>query len=186
MNSRSHHPAADHSQDWDDRLQDWLDDELEATQRTAFEAHLHSCETCRSTLAALERLDTTLIEAWPRLQLNVAFDAHLFAQIDAIDERKRAEARRRLEREWQQQMQALSRNWRRTLTFLIAGMAAGIAVIFALLAWFDRSGLTDMLVRQGAAELGHDSSGFLRIGITTLLGAGLGTLVAPWLAKLSD
>ena len=39
----------------------------------------------------------------------------LFAQIDAIDESQRAEARRRLEQEWQQQMQALARNWRRTL-----------------------------------------------------------------------
>ena len=186
MNSPPNPAVTEHSQEWDDRLQDWLDGELDAAQTTAFDLHLQSCQQCRGSVAALERLDAALIEASPRLALSAAFDARLLARIEAIDDGQRAEARRRLEQEWQQQMQALSRNWRRTLLFLIAGMIAGVALIFALMTGFERSGLTDTLVNHGAAELGRDSSGFLRIGITTLLGVGLGTLVAPWLAKLSD
>src|SRR5690242_1959738 len=100
----------EHSQ-WDDTLQDWLDGELNDADSAAFEAHLAACGLCQRNLPEFEELDEALIEATPPLQLDAAFDRNLFAQIDAIDESKRLEARRRLEQEWQQQMQSLARNW---------------------------------------------------------------------------
>ena len=186
MNQLAKQPPSRHSQEWNDRLQDWLDGELNSADTAAFEAHLKACADCQQSVAELEELDTALVAASPRLQLDTAFDARLFAKIEAIDDSKRAEARRRIEQEWQQQMQALSRNWRRTLAFVIPGVVAGIAIAFAAAGWLDSSGVTDSLVAQGAAELGGRSVDFLRIGVTSVVGAALGMLVAPWLARLAD
>jgi anti-sigma factor RsiW len=185
MSQPTPHSAA-HSPEWDDRLQDWLDGELDAAASAAFQAHLHGCADCQQAVEALERLDTALVQASPPLALNSAFDDRLFAQIDAIDDSKRVEARRRLELELQQQLQALSRNWRRTLAFVIPGVVAGIALAFTLTGWFDSSGMTNTLVAEGAAELGGGSADFLRIGLTAMIGATLGALVAPWLARLAE
>lgn len=175
-----------HSQQWNDRLQDWLDGELNAADSAAFETHLAGCSECQRSMEELEELDAALTAAAAPLELNAAFDHALFARIDAIDDSKRAEARRRLEQEWQQQLQALSRNWRRTLAFVIPGIIAGIVLACALMTWLDSSGITNSLVAQGAAELGGRSIDFLRVGITTTIGAALGMLVAPWLARLAD
>jgi anti-sigma factor RsiW len=175
----------EHSQ-WDDALQDWLDGELNDADSAAFEAHLAACGLCQRSLPELEELDEALIEATPPLQLSAGFDQNLFAQIDAIDENKRLEARRRLEQEWQQQMQSLARNWRRTLAFVIPGIVGGIVLAVALMSWLDSSGITSNLVAQGAAELGGRSIDYLRLGITAVVGGALGMVVAPWLARLAD
>jgi anti-sigma factor RsiW len=176
--------------EWNDRLQDWLDGELTGADADRLEAHLTSCDECQRNLVDFEQLDESLVAVTPPLALNDAFDQQLFARIDAIDDSKRIEARRRLEAEWQQQLQALSRNWRRTLAFVIPGVVAGIAIAFALMGWLDSSGLTNQLVAEGAAELGGKLGGnsvdLLRIGMTTVIGAALGMLVAPWLARLAD
>jgi anti-sigma factor RsiW len=41
---------------WTDRLSDYLDGELDASQRAALETHLAGCETCARTLAELRRV----------------------------------------------------------------------------------------------------------------------------------
>jgi anti-sigma factor RsiW len=186
MNQLPEIPPSEHSLEWNERLQDWLDGELNGADTAAFEAHLTACAQCQQSVEEFEQLDTALIEASPPLQLNAAFDARLFAQIDTIDDSKRAEARRRIEQEWQQQIHALSRGWRRTLAFVIPGVVAGIAIAFALASWLDSSGMTSTLVAQGAAELGGGATDFLRIGVTAIIGAALGMLVAPWLARLVE
>ena len=175
----------EHAQ-WDDALQDWLDGELNDADSAAFEAHLAGCGLCQRSLPEFEELDEALIEASPPLQLSAAFDQNLFARIDAIDENKRLEARRRLELEWQQQMQSLTRNWRRTLAFVIPGIIGGIVLAVALMSWLDSSGITNNLVAQGAAELGGRSIDYLRLGITAVVGGAFGMVVAPWLARLAD
>lgn len=176
---------SDHTQ-WDDSLQDWLDGELDQADGAAFEAHLSDCARCQRNLAALEELDAGLIEAAPAIRLGSDFDAKLFARIDAIDESERVAARRRLEQEWQQQMQSLARNWRRTLAFVIPGIIGGIMLALALMSWLDSSGITSHLAAQGAAELGGGSIDYLRLGISAVVGAAFGMLVAPWLARLAD
>ena len=175
----------EHAQ-WDDALQDWLDGELNDAESAAFEAHLAACGLCQRSLPEFEELDEALVESAPQLKLDANFDHALFAQIDAIDESRRLEARRRLEQEWQQQMQSLSRNWRRTLAFVIPGIIGGIVLAVALMSWLDSSGITSNLVAQGAAELGGRSIDYLRLGITAVVGGALGMVVAPWLARLAD
>ena len=175
----------DHSA-WDDALQDWLDGELNDAESAAFEAHLAACGLCQRSLPEFEELDEALIESAAPLRLDESFDETLLARIDAIDEGKRLEARRRLEQEWQQQMQSLSRNWRRTLAFVIPGIIGGIVLAMALVSWLDSSGITSNLVAQGAAELGGRSIDYLRLGITAVVGGALGMVVAPWLSRLAD
>lgn len=175
----------DHSQ-WDEALQDWLDGDLNDAESAAFEAHLAACGLCQRSLPEFEELDQALVESAPPLKLDAGFDQALLARIDAIDESKRLEARRRLEQEWQEQMQSLSRNWRRTLAFVIPGIIGGIVLAVALMSWLDSSGITSNLVAQGAAELGARSIDYLRVGITAVVGAALGMLVAPWLARLAE
>jgi anti-sigma factor RsiW len=175
----------DHTQ-WDDALQDWLDGELNDADSAAFEAHLAACGLCQRSLPEFEELDEALVEAAPPPQLSSDFDQNLLARIDAIDESKRLEARRRLELEWQQQMQSLSRNWHRTLAFVIPGIIGGIVLAVALMSWLDSSGITSNLVAQGAAELGGRSVDYLRLGITAVVGGAFGMVVAPWLARLAD
>lgn len=175
----------DHSK-WHDSLQDWLDGDLDAADSAAFEAHLGDCALCQSSLDKLEELDAALIEAAPSMTLTAAFDEKLFARIDAIDESKRVEARHRLEQEWQEQLQALAHNWRRTLAFVIPGIIGGIVLAVALMSWLDASGVTSNLIAQGAAEFGVRSIDYLRVGITGVVGAAFGILVAPWLARLAE
>jgi anti-sigma factor RsiW len=178
--------ASDHELEWNDRLQDWLDGELDPAGVTAFETHLAGCAMCQNTVARFEQLDEALVAAAPTLSLDASFDQRLLAQIETIDEKHRAEARRRIEQELQQQLGALRRGWKRTLAFVIPGIVAGIAVAFALTAWLDDSGVTRTLVAEGAAELGSGSTDFIRLGVTSIVGAALGMLIAPWLARLSE
>ena len=39
---------------WTDRLSEYLDDELDATERRELEAHLTACASCRTTLDELK------------------------------------------------------------------------------------------------------------------------------------
>jgi anti-sigma factor RsiW len=185
-NRASDGARADHVLEWSDRLQDWLDGELDSAGVTAFETHLAGCEICQQSVEQLEQLDAMLVEAAPSLELDENFDRRLLAQIEQIDEKGRAEARRRIEQELQQQLSELRRGWKRTLAFVIPGIVAGIAIAFALAAWLDNSGVTSTLVAEGSAELGRGSADFIRLGVTSIVGAALGMLVAPWLARLSE
>ena len=110
-----------------------------------------SCRSSTATCAARPR-------AW---RWTIAFDAKIFAQLDAIDETKRAEARRRLEQELQQNLQALARGWRRALLFVVPGVVAGVALAFALAWWLD-TGWRD--AHADRAERGRIRHGQFRAG----------------------
>jgi anti-sigma factor RsiW len=177
--------AADHHQEWNDRLQDWLDGDIEAGDDDVFARHLLECALCQQRVAQMQELESSLMAAAPRLELDESFDAKLFAQIDAIDERARAAARQRAEEELQRNLQALSRNWRRTLAFVIPGIVAGIALAIGLTGYLDSAGVTATLAAEGASKLGGSTS-TLHLMITSLLGAGLGAAMASWLARIAD
>jgi anti-sigma factor RsiW len=176
-----------HQFDWNDRLQDWLDGDLSSTDAAAVEAHLAQCPLCPAQIEAFTALDTALSHASPHVSLAQSFDERLFAQIDAIDESKRAQARARLEQELQQNLSELSRGWRRALAFMIPGVVAGIALAFALTTWMDDTGLARTLALQGAGQLGGGhSADLIQLALTTLVGTGLGLVVARWLASVAD
>ena len=121
----------EHQLAWNDRLQDWLDGDLDAADAAALQAHMADCALCRARAAELQELDGKLRSAAPRLALDDAFDAKIFAQIDAIDDSQRAAARHRLEQELQQNLQTLARGWRRALLFVVPGVIAGVALALA-------------------------------------------------------
>jgi anti-sigma factor RsiW len=175
-----------HEIQWNDRLQDWLDGDLDAADTAALQAHMADCAACRAHADELQTLDRDLRSASPRLALDDSFDAKIFAQLDVIDETKRAEARRRLEQELQQNRHALARGWRRALLFVVPGVIAGVALAFALAWWLDTGGVMRTLIVQSAAEFGTDNSGQVRLIVMTVLGAGLGGLIARWLASVVE
>ena len=170
---------------WNDRLQDWLDGDLNASETAALQAHMADCPMCRARADELRELDFNLASAAPRLALDDAFDAKLFAQIDAIDETQRAEARRRVEQELQQNLQTLARGWRRALLFIIPGAVAGLALAFGLASWLSDASVMQQLVSE-SAKLGSGSSGQVHLIVTTVLGAGVGAMVARWLAAVVE
>jgi anti-sigma factor RsiW len=177
--------TTEHDQIWNTRLQDWLDDELADGERAQFETHLDSCPLCQSQLRSLEELDSQLRTALPTLELGPSFDTRVWAQVNQFDEARRAALRARLEREWQHELKTLSGNWRRTLLLVVPGIAAGIALAFAIVSCLGASEATQALVREGAQTLGQSSS-MLNATITTLIGAGIGATVARWFASLTS
>lgn len=178
--------AQEHHLAWNDRLQDWLDGDLGATDMAALETHMADCALCRARADELQELDSSLRSAAPRLALDTAFDARIFAQLDEIDDAKRAEARRRLEQELQQNLQTLARGWRRALLFILPGVVAGVALAFGLSWWLDDAGVMRTLIVQSAAEFGTDNSGQVRLIVMAVLGAGLGGVIARWLATVVE
>lgn len=174
-----------HLSEWNDRLQDWLDGDLSASEAAALQAHLADCELCRARAEELRELDFNLASDSPRLALDDEFDAKLFAQIDAIDESKRADARRRVEQELHENLQTLARGWRRALLFILPGVVAGVALALGLASWLSDADVMQQLVSE-SAKLGSNNSGLVHLIVTTVLGAGLGGMIARWLASVVE
>jgi anti-sigma factor RsiW len=178
--------SSEHHLEWNDRLQDWLDGDVDAAESALVERHLANCAICQQRLADFEQLDAALHEAAPRIALDDAFDRRIFAQIEAVDETRRAQARERANQELQQNLRALSRGWRRTLAFIVPGIVAGVAIAFALASWFDDAGLTQEVIAHAPSALGQDGPTLLQWFMTALLGATLGMIVARWLASVVE
>src|SRR6267143_6018862 len=69
---------------WTDRLSEYLDGELTSPERTAFEAHLASCDACRTTLDELRRVVTNAralddrppaADLWPAVATRIGLSA---------------------------------------------------------------------------------------------------------------
>lgn len=176
----------DHDLDWNDRLQDWLDGELDSADQAAFDTHLASCVRCQTRLGRLKSLDQALQRAAPPVSLDASFDKRLFAAIDDIDEARRAAARERVQAEIQSELQLLARNWRQTLGAIVPGIVAGIALAFSLAAYFGTSELMQTLVAESAGEVGRSSAGFIHLLLTSTIGAAIGYTVARWLAPAAE
>jgi anti-sigma factor RsiW len=177
--------ARDHHLEWNDRLQDGLDGDLSAADEAALQAHMADCALCRARADELRELDFNLTTAAPRLALDDAFDARLFAQIDAIDDSKRAAARQRMEQELQQNLRALARGWRRSLLVIAGGAIAGVVIALGLASWLNDASVMHALVVE-SAKLGSENSGSVHLIATTVLGAALGGAIARWLASVVE
>jgi anti-sigma factor RsiW len=178
-----------HLAEWNDRLQDWLDGDLNAADEAELQAHMADCALCRARADELRELDFNLANAAPRIALDDAFDARLFARIDemvdAAHDSQRAAARQRMEQELQQNLQALARGWRRSLLVVVAGAIAGVAMAFGLTTWLNDAEVMHTLVVE-SARLGSENSGSVHLVVTTLLGATLGGAIARWLASVAE
>jgi anti-sigma factor RsiW len=172
-----------HDVAWNDRLQDLLDAEISASERTTTESHIATCGRCRMQYAHLKRLDAKLAAKLAVAPLDNTFDRQLFARIESLDANARERARRRLERELQENLNQLSRGWHRTLAFVVGGAIAGIALAFAVISWIDAAGLTNRLVDAAAAASGSLQASTLHAALTVSIVAAMGTGLSKWLAS---
>lgn len=128
--------ASEH-REWDERLQDWLDDDLDAAQSMLLREHIESCSDCRARLKALQAIDAELSRLHERTALETSFDRQLFERITCAERADRAAARVAAERQWRDGLQRLSRQsheaWRWTILNVLAGAAVLGALISSLL-----------------------------------------------------
>lgn len=176
MSDREHDAA------WNDRLQDWLDGDLEAQDQALVEAHLQSCEQCQRTFDALQALNHQLATSISPTPLDQSFDARLFAQIDAASDAERVAARQRAQAQLQAEIQALSRNWKQTLLSMLPSVLAGIAFTLALTLYFDTAHWLQAFAADSAGEIAGLNSNFIHLLLTSGLGAAIGYGVARWLS----
>src|SRR5262245_59237438 len=180
---------SEHRLVWNDRLLDWLDGDVEAGERQLIEAHLGECGICQAQRDEFRQLDGALRTAAPRLSLDASFDQRLYEQIGAFDaageEKRRAQARERLEQELQQNLHALSRGWRRALGLVIPAVIASVAIAFMLSVWLDNSSVTQQLVAVAPKGLAQNSA-LIHWAVIALLGTSLGVIVSRWLASVVD
>jgi anti-sigma factor RsiW len=181
--------SSEHRLEWNDRLLDWLDGDVDAGEQALIEAHLGECGICQAQLDEFRQLDGALRTTAPPMSLDASFDQRLYEQIGAFDaageERRRAQARERIEQELQQNLNALSRGWRRALGLVIPAVIASVSIAFMLSLWLDDSGVTQQLVAHAPGGLAQNST-LIHWGIIALLGTSLGLVVSRWLASVVD
>lgn len=187
MSSPTHSdPHEDHILAWNDRLQDWLDGDASAAERRAVESHLAICAICPEQVEAFRALDSALAVAAPRLELDAAFDARLMREVEAFDHQQQVRLRQKVEQEREAQLRSLSRRWKQGLAFIVPGVVAAMALIFALIGSIDHSEISRSLSLDSAGELGRHASLYVHAAIIALVGAGIGLPVARWLSSAAD
>lgn len=84
---------------WTERLSEYLDGELDRTERAAVEAHLRECGQCRSDLRQLQSVVTrarSLEDRPPAVDLWPAIAARLEARTDSVTDLRQRRTRRRV------------------------------------------------------------------------------------------
>jgi anti-sigma factor RsiW len=140
--------SADHFE-WDERLQDWIDGDLDAAESAALEAHIAGCRPCQARLSAFRTVDEALSESLPGQTLPESFDRVVLERIDVASKAGRAAARARIQREYQDEIGAFSRQWRTALRSMILNVVVATALLAAFLTRlsgsFSAASLTDQI-----------------------------------------
>jgi anti-sigma factor RsiW len=171
-----------HDLEWNDRLQDLLDGDVEGPDRATLEAHVASCARCRAQFAKLKKLDALLHARIDEPHLSPSFDQQVYARINALDTRARDRARRRIDRELQENLETLAQFRRRGLLSMLGGAVAGVALAFALITWADQTGITNAVV-GAASRAGAGQPGILHTLLTIVIGATIGAAVSRLLVS---
>ena len=172
-------PDAPEYCDWEERLQDWIDGDLDPAQSAAFDEHIAGCLSCHARMNALQALDAALSRSFSQETPEESFDRRVLERIAAAATADRAAARARVEREWRDQMAALSRQWRNAWRSMILNGLAGAALLVALSTTFSILPSVSRLIDR-IWLLTQDAS--LRPAIPLLVAAG-STVVALWLVR---
>lgn len=129
-------------EEWELRLQDWLDGVATDAEALEVQRHMASCAHCLQLVEDLRRLDEQLVATVPAdPALTAKFDETLFARIDA-EEATRERARKAARKSQPDEELAQLRRTSRTMLVRVLG-AAG--VIIAALAWLVASGFVPFL-----------------------------------------
>jgi anti-sigma factor RsiW len=166
--------SADHFV-WDERLQDWIDGDLDPSEGAALEAHVTGCTLCRPRLSAFRAADALLSKALPRETLTESFDRSILERVERASKADRAAARARIEQEWQTQMGALSRQWRNALRSTVLNLVLATALSVAFLSRLPLSPVISRLVDQ-VGELAQHAGA--RPALAMMVAAAGATVVA--------
>jgi anti-sigma factor RsiW len=118
--------------DWEKRLQDWIDGDLDPAQFAAVDEHIASCISCRAQMNPLQAVDVALSRSLSQATLDESFDCKVLERIASAAKTDSVAARARIELEWQDQVAALSDQWRNVWKAIILNAVAGVAVLIAL------------------------------------------------------
>jgi anti-sigma factor RsiW len=124
--------STDHFE-WDERLQDWLDRDLDPGEVAALEAHIAGCRPCQARLSAFRTVDEALSKSLPGETLSDSFDRVVLERIDVASKAARAAARARIQQEYQDEIGAFSRQWRTALRSMILNVLVATALLVAFL-----------------------------------------------------
>ena len=135
--------------DWDERLQDWIDGDLDLAASAALEAHITGCDSCQARLRAFRAVDATLCGSLARQTLPASFDRAVLERVDGAAKAGRAAARARLEQAWQAEIGAFSRQWQTAFRSMILNALLATALLVAFLTqlpgWESTVRLTDQI-----------------------------------------
>jgi anti-sigma factor RsiW len=125
--------------EFENRIADYLEEQLPPSERLAVETHLAACAECRAFCAQLRELDATLARAVKAPALGTDFSARVWRRIEAEpapgSAAERAERRRQAEAEFEARMARLRRPSLRLLALLDgAGYAALAGLLLCL--WY--------------------------------------------------
>ena len=164
-------------EEWELRLQEWLDGAASADEAAAVQHHMASCASCTQLAGALRSIDESLaatVPAEPALGSN--FDTQLFSRIareDAARQRARSAA---LESAPQEELAALRQAWHRSL-LRIVGVACVLAVA---LIWAIMNGAVPFLSPATIAVTVANVTPLQWLSIG-LLGGAAATALTRWL-----
>lgn len=134
--------AATAHENWELRVQDWLDGAADTDEARAVQQHVAGCAACTQLIEDLRRIDEQLVATVPAEPgLSAQFDAQLFARVDeeqAARERVRKTANKPVPAD---ELVQLQQAWRRSM-LRIGGAAAAV---IAVMAWVVASGAIPFL-----------------------------------------
>jgi len=118
----------DHSE-WEERLQDWIDGELDPAAAAILDAHLTTCAICQSRRTALRAVDGTLARLIGQPRLDESFNRALLERASIEAQADQIAARARATQEQDRHLAALARQWRRSLGLLVLSVLAGTVLL---------------------------------------------------------
>ena len=116
-------------EEWELRLQDWLDGTCGPAEAAAVQTHLASCVHCVQLAERLRSLDAKLSAGSARPTLPGDFETKLFARIDAQEAARQRHRGNLREAGVTPDLAELDRGMRRRVLSLVAASCAALAVI---------------------------------------------------------
>jgi anti-sigma factor RsiW len=130
-------PALSHLQENENRISDYLENQLPAAERRALEEHLTVCAECQNFCQQLKQLDNALAQALARPELSSAFTTRLWQRIAEQATPDLSVARGQLRKQLEEEFQIRSAQLRKNilpLPELLEGVGyAAVAAIAAYL-----------------------------------------------------
>ena len=172
---------------FEQRIHDFVENQLTAPDRAVVEAHLAECIGCQALARQFRQLDRALSRQVKAPALSAGFDTRLRQRIQAgatrLSDAQRAERKRQLQGEYQANLARLhwwQTDWAGVLNILGFAVLAGLA---GWVLWHELPGLTDFLNPHATSAPGTNGTTWLLTGSTLLVFAAIAVFL-PGTKKL--